>query len=100
MIISFNPKIVQDAKVLCPEIVTGLVFGNEHTFYKNPFVFAKSINADIMWSHHLMIKPFLQLNDENMPICIWTVNNKKHTQSLDKNVIGIVSDDLQKVFEI
>lgn len=98
VIISFNTNIVKDAKSMCPEIVTGFIFGNEKTFFNNPFSLAKSINADIMWSNHLMIKPFLHKNKDNMPICIWTVNNKKYAQSLDSNIIGIVSDDLQKVF--
>jgi glycerophosphoryl diester phosphodiesterase len=98
IIISFNPKIVQDAKVMCPEIITGFIYGNVKTILRNPFYIVKQINADILWSHHNMIKPLLHLNKDNLPICIWTVNKKSDITCLDKNIIGIVSDDLQNVF--
>jgi glycerophosphoryl diester phosphodiesterase len=99
IIISFNPKIVQDAKVMCPEIVTGFIYGNMKTILRNPFCIVKQTNADILWAHHKMIKPLLHLNKDNLPICVWTVNKKSDITCLDKNIIGIVSDDIQNIFK-
>ena len=98
IIISFNPQVVKDAKETCPEIVTGFIYGNTNTVFKNPFSTVKEINADILWAHHLMIAPFLDKNKQRIPVCIWTVNYKIDTHSLDQNIIGIVSDDLQTAF--
>jgi glycerophosphoryl diester phosphodiesterase len=99
IIISFNAKIVQDAKEICPKIVTGFIYGNTKTFFKNPFHTVKSINADILWAHHRMIKQLLNFNKDNVPICVWTVNKKNDITCLNKNIIGIVSDDLHNIFK-
>jgi glycerophosphoryl diester phosphodiesterase len=94
IIISFNAKIVRDAKIICPDIATGFIYGNTKTIFRNPFNIVKNINADILWAHHSMIKPLLHLNKNNIPICVWTVNKITDITCLNKNIIGIVSDDL------
>jgi glycerophosphoryl diester phosphodiesterase len=99
IIISFNSKIVQDAKNICPDICTGFIYGNTSTFLRNPFYTVRNIKADILWAHHSMIKPLLHLNKDNIPICIWTVNKISDITCFDKNVIGIVSDDLRNIFK-
>lgn len=98
IIISFNVATVRSAKKLCPELCTGLVYANTRTILRNPFDIVKRINADCLWVNHQMVPAILPLNKYDVPICIWTVNTKKDITCLDKNVVGIVSDDLQKVF--
>lgn len=98
ILISFNTSIVRSAKHLCPELCTGLVYANTRTILNNPFNIVKEIQADCLWAHHKILPAILPLNKHNVPICIWTVNKKTDVTCLDKNVVGIVSDDLQKVF--
>lgn len=98
IIISFNTSIVHSTKALCPELCTGLVYGDSKLMLRNPFNVAHEINADSLWVSHKIVHTMMPLNKHDIPICIWTVNGKKDVTCLDKNVVGIVSDDLLCVF--
>jgi glycerophosphoryl diester phosphodiesterase len=98
ILISFNTHIVKTSKTLCPDLYTGIIYLGRNTLMRNPFNIVKDTNADMLWANHKIISALLPMNKNNTPICIWTVNNKKHITALDKNVVGIVSDDLQQVF--
>ena len=96
IIISFNQKVVFTSKVLCPHICTGIIINNK--FSRNPCDIANKLNADVLWINYMLLQKVLPCNKNEIPIFLWTVNHRKHINGLDKNVIGIVSDDLNKLF--
>lgn len=90
MIISFNHNIVKLCKQVLPDICTGIIFKN--TCLRQPIDIAQKTSADVIWLHHKILS--WTIGDHNMPIFIWTVNNRKELRGIDKNIVGIVSDDL------
>lgn len=98
IIISFNTRVVRLAKTICPSICTGLLYANTNTIVTNPFNTVKNINADSLWVNHKTLPAILALNKDDIPLCVWTVNHKTDITCLNRNVVGVVSDDLQQVF--
>jgi glycerophosphoryl diester phosphodiesterase len=98
IIISFNIAIVRSAKKICPYICTGLLYANTKAILANPFNTVRDIKADSLWVNHMVLSSILPLNKDDIPLCVWTVNQKNDIKCLNRNVVGIVSDDLQKVF--
>lgn len=96
MIISFNQKIVATSKMLCPDICTGLILLN--SWLGNPINTARKLEADVLWIHHTFLPVVIRYDNDNMPLFVWTVNNRKQLTGIDKNVAGIVSDDLKTLF--
>lgn len=96
MIISFNKEIILTCKDLCPQVVTGITF--HKTFLNNPFIIASKVKADTIWVHHKLLSTVMAHNVNNIPIFVWTVNDKKDIRGIDKNVAGIVSDNLSLLY--
>jgi glycerophosphoryl diester phosphodiesterase len=90
MIISFNHNLVKLCKQTLPDICTGIIIQN--ICMRHPTDIALKASADAIWVHHKLLP--LTIDEHNMPIFIWTVNNRKELRGVDRNVVGIVSDDL------
>lgn len=98
IIISFNQKVVSTSKMMFPNICTGIILNS--TFLRNPCDIAKQLNADVLWINYMFLRKVVSCNKYGLPIFIWTVNDKKHIMGLDKNVTGVVSDDLKSLYNI
>ena len=107
ILISFNTKLLALSKSICPQVCTGIVLSqynllqsiHSNSLHKNPIQVAMTIKADVLWVSYKLIPTILYLNSSNMPIFIWTVNNKKDIVAIDKNVVGILSDDINKLYK-
>lgn len=97
VIISFNQMVVSTSKMLCPHLCTGLIVCN--TIFRNPIEIAKKIKADMLWVHYMLLPKVITLNECNLPLFVWTINSRKSIIGVDKNVAGIVSDDIKSLFQ-
>ncbi len=95
MIISFNHNLVKICKQTLPDICTGIIV--QKTYMLHPVDIALKASADAIWVHHKILP--LTICNHNIPVFVWTVNDKKELSCINKNVMGIVSDDLCHLYK-
>jgi glycerophosphoryl diester phosphodiesterase len=98
IIISFNKDVILASKVICPHIMTGIIINK--VLFNNPCKIAYKLHADTMWINHKLLPKVMTRNVLNIPIFVWTVNDKQHIAGIDKNIAGVVSDNLSLLFAV
>ena len=96
IIISFNRNIIMTCKQVCSQIATGIIIDN--AYLSNPYITAAKLQADTLWIHYSLLSKVVNYNTINIPVFMWTINHKKHIVGIDKNIAGIVSDNLSMLY--
>ena len=93
MIISFNKKIIFQAKQMLPEISTGLLYG---PLYLNcPFSICQKYKVDYLLIHHSVVSPLILQKSKlhQVELFVWTVNNMRDMNKLlNFKITGIITD--------
>ncbi len=92
MVISFDHLAVREAKVLCPELATGILY---HARLVDPVSAARSARADSIWPSIAMLTPEVvrEAHAAGLGAFTWTANTLAEIdRALDSGVDGAGSD--------
>jgi glycerophosphoryl diester phosphodiesterase len=81
IVISFDHGVVKRAKIICPDIATGILYREP---LENPFDRAKQVRADALFPRRHLVSPALvaKAHKKRIPVIPWTVNQKREMKKL------------------
>lgn len=104
LISSFDSKVLIESKKYNNKCRTGFLYSPDKlktsTIIKDPVAFAKSINADALHPHKVLVNKrlIIQAHDSNILVNPWTINTTREINRMIKlGVDGIITDVPYKV---
>ncbi|WP_042403142.1 glycerophosphodiester phosphodiesterase [Geomicrobium sp. JCM 19037] len=94
LVSSFQLSVLKKVRLASARVTTGLIVGSKRHWLRDRRRIKKlqTVDVDVVCSHYRYVK---KLHHLNVPLYIWTVNQKKTIrQMLDLNVDGLITDDV------